>query len=123
MSQSNTTANAGNDRLFGTLSYVVPFFLIVPLVQKQSAFAMFHAVQALTLWVAAFVATFVVGTVLTMVPLGLLGTLLSYAMFAAITAAAVFGAVQAWAGSLKPLPLIGTAGGNLFGKLTAREGN
>lgn len=123
MSQSNTTASDNNDRLFGTLSYVVPFFLLVPLIQKQSAFAMFHAVQALTLWVAAFVASFVVGTVLTMVPLGFIGTLASYAMFAAITAAAIFGAVQAWAGSLKPLPLIGTPGGNLFGKLTAKEGS
>ena len=115
MSDNSTTAN--QDRLFATLSYVVPFFLLVPLIQKQSRYAMFHAVQALTLWVATVVASFAVGLVIMILPIAFVAQVVSLAFMAAALGLIVFGALQAWNGNEKHLPVIGEKGAELFGSV------
>ena len=40
-------------RLFSILSYIIPFFFLVPMIQRTNAFATFHARQALAIIILA----------------------------------------------------------------------
>ena len=116
---SDTNANtAQQDRLFATLSYVVPFFLLVPLIQKQSHYASFHAVQALVLWVAAVAVSIALSVVLAVMPIAIVGQLLGSVFGLATLAAVVFGAIQAWQGNETHLPVIGQKGADMFAKFS-----
>lgn len=116
---NNSDAQAG--RLFATLSYVVPFFLILPLVQRTNAFALYHAKQALTLFAAALAAGIALTIVLMVVPVAIVGTLLSLAMAAVCIGGMIFGALAAWGLKEQPLPLIGARGAELLKGLTVNQ--
>jgi uncharacterized membrane protein len=113
-------SNASEGKLFGTLSYVVPFFLLVPLIQRDNAFSLYHAKQALTLWVACVAASIAMTIVLTVIPVAILATLLSLAFMVAAIGLAVLGAVNAWNLRSQPLPVIGPHGESFLSSLTVK---
>lgn len=100
-----------NGKLFAILSYLVPFFFLVPLIQKTNTFSHFHARQAL-----AFVLLAIALSIVTMLlPLSLLG-IVSPVLLLAQLALIVIGIIHAANGHAKHLPLIGQ-----FADLTFRK--
>jgi len=86
-------------KLFAILSYLIPFVFIVPLIQKDNHFSLFHAKQVLLLGIAGLG----VG-ILSMIPF--LGCIL-FLLFLPVLAFAIIGLVFAIQGLYKPLPLVG----------------
>lgn len=104
-------------RLHAILSYLVPLFLIVPLRRRENAFAVFHARQALALWLATGAAALVlcIGVivlvmVLLYVPISVTIGLLLLVLFLGAGYVAVVGARNAITGRSDVLPLVGQYG-------------
>ncbi len=106
-SPGDSAADAREGKLFALLSYVVPLFLLVPVVQRNNAFALFHAKQAIGLWIAAIVASVAISLVFRVLPIAILATLISLAFTVAVVGLLVVGAIAAWNERAAPLPLIG----------------
>jgi uncharacterized membrane protein len=113
MTQTDTAVapdpQVSEGKLFATLSYVMPFFLLVPLINRKNGFALFHAKQALTLWIAA-VAVNIVLTVIGFVLPAMISMVVSLMFSLACLGMMVFGAWTAWSERRQPLPLIGKYG-------------
>lgn len=86
-------------KLFAILSYIIPIVFIVPLIQKDNHFSLFHAKQVLLL-VLACVAT----SILTAIPI--LGCITVF-LFIPILVFVIIGLIFAIQGQYKPLPFIG----------------
>jgi uncharacterized membrane protein len=97
-------------KLPATLSYVVPFYLILPLMKRDNAFSGFHARQALVLWIAAVATSIAITLIMMLVPVALIARLLSLAFSVAVIGLAVIGALNAWNGRQRALPVIGARG-------------
>lgn len=104
-------------RLQAILSYLVPFFLIVPLRRRDNPFTLFHARQALTLWLAALAAMLaltiglILLTVLLMaVPISVTIGLIVLAVLIVAGFVAFIGARTAWSGGAQVLPYVGRFG-------------
>jgi uncharacterized membrane protein len=98
------------------LSYIPFIGLIVSIVslsQKDNAFSLYHAKQALTLCICALVA-FLVCRLLFFLYIGFL---LMIAVQVAALVLCVLGIMNANSGQCKPLPLIGQFADNWFGKI------
>ncbi len=91
-----------NGKLFAILSYLVPFFFLVPLIQKTNAFSHFHARQALAIVLLGIA----LGVVTMLLPLSLL-TIVSPILLLAQLALIVIGLIHAARGEAKQLPVIG----------------
>ena len=101
------TATINNDHVetgkaFAILSYLVPFFFLVPLIQKRNPFAQFHARQALAIIVVSILLTLVAY----ILPLALL-RLASPVFLLIQVALIVFGVLHAARGQATPLPVVG----------------
>ena len=97
-------------KLIATLCYVFCPIAIIPLVQRDNGFSLYHAKQALALLVAAIglsIVLFAVGMLLAMVKLGIVMTILSLAMMAGCIGLIVLGALNAWNGRMLALPVVG----------------
>lgn len=126
MSQMGGDASSGavqdfrQGKLFATLSYVVPFFLILPLVQRTNVFATFHARQALVLWIAAVLASVVITLVRTLLSIAILARLVSLAFTIAVLGLMVLGALNAWNGRRLVLPVLGPMAEKVLAKASAK---
>ncbi|MCG8408260.1 MAG: hypothetical protein MI923_23920 [Phycisphaerales bacterium] len=99
-------------KLFAILSYVVPFFLLVPLIQRSNQFAHFHARQSLA--IVGF--SILIGFVAFLLP-GALAGLLSPVFLLAQLALIVFGVIHAVKGLAAPVPVLGPYAARVFDKL------
>ncbi len=97
-------ADVEEGKLFAILSYIIPFVFIVPLIQKDNHFSLFHAKQVLLL-VFAWVAAAIVASVTCGI-----GTIL----FIPVLVFQIIGLVFAVQGQYKPLPLFGQFGEEWF---------
>jgi len=86
-------------KLFAILSYIVPFIVLVPLIQKDNHFSLFHAKQVLLLALAGVATMFI-----SFIPIVGCFTML---LFLPILALVIMGLVFAIQGQYKPLPLVG----------------
>lgn len=108
---------AEDGKIFALLCYIIMIFSIVPIIQRDNAFSLYHAKQGLILLIAAIVgniALTIVWIVLGIVGLDIVGTILSLAFMVAVIALIVIGAMNAWNGRQRPLPVIGPFGEKLF---------
>jgi uncharacterized membrane protein len=113
MSTTQAIAIDKNDvetgRLFAILSYLVPFFFLVPLIQKTNVFAHFHARQALAIFLLA-IALSVVAALIPLSLLSIIGPVLLLAQVALI----VIGVIHAAKGEAKQLPILGEHAERVF---------
>lgn len=101
-------------KIQAALAYIVPFYLFIPLRNRKNSFAVFHARQALGLWLGAVCAAFLltIGIILlTMllmaVPVTVTTGMLSFGVLVLAGVMAFVGARNAWSGSGHFLPYIG----------------
>jgi uncharacterized membrane protein len=101
-------------RIQAALAYVVPFYLFIPLRNRKNSFAVFHARQALGLWLGALCAAFVLTigiillTLLLMsIPVSVSTGLLVFGVLVLAGVMAFVGARNAWSGTGQFLPYIG----------------
>lgn len=87
-------------KVFAILSYIIPFFVLVPLIQRNNAFALYHARQCLLLWIIG-----VVGS--TALTFSCVLIFLTPFLSLAILVLAILGLINAAKGEMKPVPLIG----------------
>jgi len=103
-------------KLFAILSYVVPFFFLVPLIQRENRFAHFHARQVLGFVMFALALNLAVQ----IIPLSitaLLGPVLLFAQIALL----VVGVYHAAVGRATELPIIGPLAEKVFAKINAPQ--
>ena len=89
-------------KLFAILSYIIPFFFLVPMIQRNNGFAQFHARQAVAILLLA-IALSVIAWILPMSLLGIVSPIFLLAQLALI----VIGILHAAKGDAKRLPLLG----------------
>ena len=101
-------------RTEAALAYVVPFYLFIPLKNRKNSFAVFHARQALGLWLGALGVAFVltIGLILLTilllsVPVPVTTGLLAFGVLVLAFVLAFVGARNAWSGNGQFLPYIG----------------
>ena len=91
-------------KVLAILSYIIPILCIIPLIQKDNNFSLYHAKQCLLLIIASFVLgiassvlapVFCIGAIL-----GVVGTPFLFVLW-------VMGLINAIKGEVKPVPLIG----------------
>lgn len=99
-------------KLFAILSYVVPFFFLVPLIQRNNRFAHFHALQML----AIVVLSILLGTIAFLIP-GSLAALVSPVFLLVQLALIVFGVIHAAKGLAAQPPILGPYAERVFEKL------
>ena len=107
-----TDSQVKDGKLFAILSYVVPFFFLVPLIQRSNQFSHFHARQAL----AIVGLSILLGTVAVLLP-GALASLLSPIFLLVQFALIVFGVIHAAKGLATQLPILGPFAERIFEKL------
>lgn len=117
---SGDAQDAREGKLFATLSYVAPLFLILPLTQRTNAFATFHARQALMLWIAAVLASIAITLALTLLPIAILARLVSLAFTVGVIGLMIVGALNAWNERRLALPVIGALGEKYLGRVLAK---
>ena len=112
------------NRLLAFLSYVLPFVgsLLVLLVSRRNALALYHACQALALFLGIIlvpVGWVVFGWLLSFIPL--VGPILAAGLFALVMAAAIvvvigfiIGIINALRARFIPIPVFGGWGDSLF---------
>ncbi|HPF40065.1 MAG TPA: DUF4870 domain-containing protein [Phycisphaerae bacterium] len=98
-------------RLFSILSYLIPFFFLVPMIQRTNAFATFHARQALAIIILAMA----LGAVAWILPMALLGIVSPVFLLAQVTLI-VIGVIHAARGETKQLPILGAYAEKLFNR-------
>jgi len=86
-------------KLFAILSYIIPIVFIVPLIQKDNHFSLFHAKQCLLLVLAC-----VASMILTAIPV--VGCV-TFLLFLPILVLVIMGLIASIQGQYKPLPFIG----------------
>ena len=99
-------------KVFAILSYIIPFFLLVPLIQRNNAFSLYHAKQCLLLWLASFV----IMTALSIIVC--VGWIVMPFAGLAILILAIMGLINAIKGEMKPVPLVGKFAEEWFKGLT-----
>lgn len=98
-------------------SYIFCPIAILPFVKRDNAFSLYHAKQALALLVVALalnIGLYVAALLLAAVNLSFVLTIVSLAVLIAFVGLIVMGAMNAWNGSMKPLPLVGGLANALF---------
>ncbi|MDD5705242.1 MAG: hypothetical protein PHR35_04915 [Kiritimatiellae bacterium] len=87
-------------KTFAILSYIISILCLVPLIQKDNAFSLYHAKQVLLLLITS-VALMVVNVI------PCLGQIVSMVGFLGVLVLVIIGLINAIKGEAKPLPLIG----------------
>lgn len=95
------------------LSYIIGILCIIPLIQRDNAFSLFHAKQVLLLLIIGFGS----GAV-NVIPC--LGQVVSLVLMLAILIFAIIGLINAIKGEMKPLPLIGKLAEDWFKGITKK---
>ncbi len=103
-------------KLFAILSYVVPFFFLVPLIQRENRFAHFHARQVLGFVMFALALNLAVQ----IIPAAISTTVGPILLFAQVTLL-VFGIYHAAIGRATQLPVIGPLAEKVLAKINAPQ--
>lgn len=103
-------ADVKDGKVLAILSYVFPILCIVPLIQKNNAFSLYHAKQVLLLLIA-WVALPVVGAI------PVVGCVTPFGALA-LFVFTIMGLVNACQDKAKPLPLVGKFGEDWFKGIT-----
>jgi len=94
-------------KAFAILSYAISFlglpFFVIPLIQRNNKFSLYHAKQCLMLWIAA-AAVAVASSVLAVICIGFIIGIVGGIGMLVLN---VMGLMNAIRGEVKPLPLIG----------------
>jgi len=105
-------------KLFAILSYALGFvglpFFIVPLIQRNNAFSLFHAKQCLILWIIAVGGGFISSLLFAIC----IGAILLPIVMIFVLVLEIIGLLNAVKGVAKPLPLIGQWGIDWFKCMT-----
>ena len=107
--------NAG--KTIALVGYIFWPVAILPFVKRDNTFSLYHAKQSLAMLAVAIalnVALFATAFVLAAVKLSIVTTVLSLAMMVGFITLIVMGAMNAWNGRMKSLPLIGGLAEMLF---------
>ncbi len=102
-----------NGKVFAILGYLVSFIWLVPLFQRDNAFALYHAKQALTYNLLIIVS---------MIPISIIGLLTfgcGYVLFLPLMYPWIMGLVYAVQGRYEPMPWIGSMGEDWFKGIVA----
>jgi len=102
-------------KMWAVLGYVVSPLWIIPLVQRDNAFAVFHAKQALALFIFAVVAS-IPAAIIAAVTCGI-GAVLMFAIFYPW----IMGIIYAAQGEYKPLPWCGWIADKYLGGIQADQ--
>ena len=94
-------------KVFAILSYLIPLFVLVPLIMKNNEFSLYHAKQCLMILIIA-----VASSVLNVIPC--LGQIVWLVVWVALIVFDVIGLMNAIKGQMKPLPLVGKWGEEWF---------
>lgn len=106
-------------KLIATIGYVLWPVALLPLIKKDNAYSLYHARQALALLVAAVAAMIPlwgIFFVFAIIKLGVVAMILSLAFTAVMLGFVVVGAMNAWNGRIRPLPLLSGLVQRLFGR-------
>ena len=90
------TEDVEEGKLLAILGYIIPLVFLVPLIQKDNHFSLFHAKQVLLL-VLGYVLVTIIGTF----------TCIGFVLYLPLFAFNILGLVFSIQGQYKPLPLIG----------------
>ena len=94
-------AEIDSGKVWAILGYIIPILCIVPFVQKDNRFALFHAKQQLVV-----IIVMVALSVLSIIPF--VGCVIAPLSLVAGLVFLIMGLINAINGRMKPLPLIGT---------------
>lgn len=100
------------------IGYIFAPIAILPFLKRDNAFTLYHAKQALAMLIVAIALSIgltIAGFLLAMVKLGFVLTVGSLAFSIAMLALIVLGAMAAWNGQMKPLPIVGGLAKSMFG--------
>lgn len=106
-------------KLIATIGYVLWPVALLPLIKKDNAYSLYHARQALALLVAAVAAMIPlwgIFFVFAIIKLGVVAMILSLAFTAVMLGFVVVGAMNAWNGRIRPLPLLSRLVQKMFGR-------
>ncbi len=103
-------------KMFAILGYIVNPLWVIPLVQKDNAFSLYHAKQAMVLSILSF-ASIIVIMVISIVTCGI-GSFL-YLAFFVLLYPWIMGIVNASQGKYEPLPWIGGLADKYFAGIIA----
>ena len=112
-----TPEEINSGKVIALAGYIFCPIAILPFLKRDNAFSLYHAKQALAmlaLGIALSIALTVVGMVLVAIKLSILVTIVSLAMTAGFIGLIVMGAMNAWNGRLKSLPVVGGLAEMLF---------
>lgn len=98
-------------KVLAVLAYIIPILVIVPIIQRDNDFALFHARQVLLLLIAG-----VLVSVVNVIPC--LGQIIFVVGALTLLVLGILGLINAIRGDAKPLPLIGGFAEEWFKGLT-----
>jgi uncharacterized membrane protein len=119
-------------KLFAILSYGLNIvglpFWIVPVVQKKDEFALYHAKQAMFMWIGAFgvcivlsIAAFVLAMIFA--PLGCIAWVIMMAISVGMLILNILGLMNAINIKQAPVPVVGEMALNMFKGMTVKSGS
>lgn len=119
-------------KLFAILSYALNFiglpFWIVPVFQKNNEFALYHAKQAMFMWLAAFavyIVAFIAMFVLVAIfaPLACIVQILIAGVGISMLILNILGLINAINAKMVPVPVVGDMALNMFKGMTVKSGS
>ncbi len=101
-------------KVFAILGYILPILCLIPLIQRNNAFSLFHGKQVLVLWLSMMVISLV-----NIVPC--LGQIIWAGVAILVLVLDIMGLVSAIKGEMKPLPIVGGWAADWFKGITKIE--
>ena len=101
-------------KVFAILGYIIPILCLIPLIQRNNAFGLFHAKQVLVLWLGMMVISLV-----NIVPC--LGQIVWLCAAILVLVLDIIGLIAAIKGEVKPLPIVGGWAADWFKGITKIE--
>jgi uncharacterized membrane protein len=111
--------DAQEGKILALLSYIFGIVALVPLIQRNNAFALYHAKQVVTLFVAAIGASIALRILGFVLPSSV-SLILSFAFMVAMLGLVIIGVLNSWNCRARPLPIIGAFAERLFGGITVK---
>ena len=105
------TQEINDGKVFAILGYIISILCIVPLIQRDNAFSLYHAKQVLLLIIACILLA-----VVNVIPCA--GQIVSVIGFLVLSVLNIIGLVYACKGEVKPIPVIGKLAEDWFKGIT-----
>ena len=116
---AGASRDAQDGKVIALLSYIFGIVALVPLIQRNNAFALYHAKQVLILFIAAIAASIALMIVGFVLPASV-SLILSFAFMLAMVGLVIIGVLNSWNCRARPLPIIGAFGERFFGGITVK---